>query len=158
MERDFTVEFSITSLSNFNSHAHVERDQRLMLLWIRIFYFNSHAHVERDWQRTHLILCPTISTHTLTWSVTLSIFSPEYLSTISTHTLTWSVTMINGMCNIGFFISTHTLTWSVTWEHWYNFWRYNNFNSHAHVERDKTLLTCDNCFTDFNSHAHVERD
>ena len=26
VERDFTVEFSITSLSNFNSHAHVERD------------------------------------------------------------------------------------------------------------------------------------
>ena len=33
-----------------------------------------------------------------------------------------------------------------------------NFNSHAHVERDKAFLTCNNCFTDFNSHAHVERD
>ena len=35
-------------VTNFNSHAHVERDKQTMLLWIKIFYFNSHAHVERD--------------------------------------------------------------------------------------------------------------
>mgnify|MGYP005873646887 FL=1 len=35
---------------NFNSHAHVERDENAYLAWLEIF----------------------ISTHTLTWSVTVS--------------------------------------------------------------------------------------
>ena len=55
-------------------------------------------------------------------------------------------------------ISTHTLTWSVTdcerdWDE-----NVLNFNSHAHVERDRnyTVVECDKC--NFNSHAHVERD
>ena len=54
-------------------------------------------------------------------------------------------------------ISTHTLTWSVTLciaratapE---------NFNSHAHVERDKRTLKPGKFVWNFNSHAHVERD
>ena len=78
-------------------------------------------------------------------------------------------------------ISTHTLTWSVTGEinpqaHWIN-----NFNSHAHVERDaairsrfivhfaisthtltwsvtERLDTETGQADNFNSHAHVERD
>ena len=33
---------------------------------------------------------------------------------ISTHTLTWSVTIKNGYVVLGIKISTHTLTWSVT--------------------------------------------
>ena len=32
----------------FNSHAHVERDTNIGLLFVHIFNFNSHAHVERD--------------------------------------------------------------------------------------------------------------
>ena len=55
---------------------------------------------------------------------------------ISTHTLTWSVTTLCWNCKHAVPISTHTLTWSVTetlydetdWEE--------DFNSHAHVERD----------------------
>ena len=36
---------------------------------------------------------------------------------ISTHTLTWSVTLTSFHLNVLCFISTHTLTWSVTcWE------------------------------------------
>ena len=99
---------------------------------------------------------------------------------ISTHTLTWSVTKDFLRYAIGKIISTHTLTWSVT--------RYTNtkyhanqyFNSHAHVERDRTWEDFDftlnisthtltwsvtdyvgrisPCMYDFNSHAHVERD
>ena len=33
-------------------------------------------------------------------------------------------------------ISTHTLTWSVTTYVYMLYYRYSNFNSHAHVERD----------------------
>ena len=33
---------------NFNSHAHVERDQNLTVPDTVLCYFNSHAHVERD--------------------------------------------------------------------------------------------------------------
>ena len=54
-------------------------------------------------------------------------------------------------------ISTHTLTWSVT--------RLKilqglneNFNSHAHVERDKKAYNEMTDDENFNSHAHVERD
>ena len=33
-----------------------------------------------------------------------------------------------------------------------------NFNSHAHVERDANTGTISTSMTHFNSHAHVERD
>ena len=77
-----------------------------------------------------------ISTHTLTWSVTileviLSLMSLDfnshahverdklhlYIATfhgISTHTLTWSVTQLPHHQFLLSYISTHTLTWSVT--------------------------------------------
>ena len=83
------------------------------------------------------ILSKPISTHTLTWSVTINneiqydnfdnfnshahverdIKSERFkiFYAISTHTLTWSVT---GNCAQTFLtnvISTHTLTWSVTY-------------------------------------------
>ena len=77
-----------------------------------------------------------ISTHTLTWSVTMDLFAKGIADNISTHTLTWSVT-----------VSADTATQAAS-----------HFNSHAHVERDtlETLLEC--CNSHFNSHAHVERD
>ena len=58
---------------HFNSHAHVERDKTATLNNIPAEHFNSHAHVERD---TLIILPPpekVISTHTLTWSVTIAL-------------------------------------------------------------------------------------
>ena len=33
---------------DFNSHAHVERDEGLRLRLANFCHFNSHAHVERD--------------------------------------------------------------------------------------------------------------
>ena len=36
------------------------------------------------------------------------------VSSISTHTLTWSVTLVIGFNRLMKYISTHTLTWSVT--------------------------------------------
>ena len=48
MERDPTYAENYVNLANFNSHAHVERDE-----------------IVRNW-----INAQSISTHTLTWSVT----------------------------------------------------------------------------------------
>ena len=77
---------------HFNSHAHVERDYLTGSLTALYTNFNSHAHVERDEYNKNCIDEINISTHTLTWSVTLSIPHNTGDDTISTHTLTWSVT------------------------------------------------------------------
>ena len=82
----------ITGAPHFNSHAHVERDIRQFLGQKTTVNFNSHAHVERD-------ICSSTTGNLLA---------------ISTHTLTWSVTVAGGGSNQGTTISTHTLTWSVT--------------------------------------------
>ncbi len=55
---------------------------------------------------------------------------------ISTHTLTWSVTMFALEDVKRVIISTHTLTWSVTPEIRKTGLKAFYFNSHAHVERD----------------------
>ena len=55
-----------------------------------------------------------ISTHTLTWSVTVYINQANGIKPISTHTLTWSVTICIITRTYVLVISTHTLTWSVT--------------------------------------------
>ena len=203
MERDTHFTALPLYCTNFNSHAHVERDCTILqaitslsisthtLTWsvtgfkkgefVGVEYFNSHAHVERDaavvnfqpcqsqfqltrsrgawrgsWNRIpcrqqfqltrsrgawHIItalafVCLDISTHTLTWSVTIPRGQERQLYLISTHTLTWSVTCcVNGYHHLHLFqltrsrgawldwhlnsqmpvsISTHTLTWSVT--------------------------------------------
>ena len=54
----------------FNSHAHVERDQRRRYAPRKPANFNSHAHVERDIKSGTIEYTLEISTHTLTWSVT----------------------------------------------------------------------------------------
>ena len=41
---------------NFNSHAHVERDQRQNCRLLDITNFNSHAHVERDNDNIKLVI------------------------------------------------------------------------------------------------------
>ena len=79
-------------LTDFNSHAHVERDVICKHV-LKIFKdFNSHAHVERDIFRYVYAVMFCISTHTLTWSVTKLFIHRRKAVDISTHTLTWSVT------------------------------------------------------------------
>ena len=56
---------------HFNSHAHVERDAITLVNSTSKTHFNSHAHVERDGYINVATLQLEISTHTLTWSVTL---------------------------------------------------------------------------------------
>ena len=58
------------------------------------------------------------------------------IGTISTHTLTWSVTIQNARFIKFTVISTHTLTWSVTPSEEEYIVKLSDFNSHAHVERD----------------------
>ena len=86
----------------------------VLLVYVSIPNFNSHAHVERDRFRVFCLSFCKISTHTLTWSVTLN--------------------FPNGSKVI--FISTHTLTWSVTYRRRELHQEAQHFNSHAHVERD----------------------
>ena len=59
---------------------------------------------------------------------------------ISTHTLTWSVTLAKPKTIKGIEISTHTLTWSVTELTLALEYSDSNFNSHAHVERDRYFI------------------
>ena len=72
VERDDIRSFVSTAYTHFNSHAHVERDEREVLFSLRRRDFNSHAHVERDYTTWHSVYSMDISTHTLTWSVTVS--------------------------------------------------------------------------------------
>ena len=58
---------------------------------------------------------------------------------ISTHTLTWSVTITHKYLHPNSYISTHTLTWSVTCKRIDLDTDRTHFNSHAHVERDYTF-------------------
>ena len=72
MERD-PIAYLRKSLSiNFNSHAHVERDFEFFDNEMYIPNFNSHAHVERDKDQNGNYVINDISTHTLTWSVTIT--------------------------------------------------------------------------------------
>ena len=123
-------------ISNFNSHAHVERDCSRCRRVSYPCHFNSHAHVERDFIRICRTLTISISTHTLTWSVTMNIYqlanfichfnSHAHVERDKVHYL-----FINGIgyfnshahverdhmrfrCHLLKCISTHTLTWSVT--------------------------------------------
>ena len=61
---------SVLEKINFNSHAHVERDNMAYAATLTAENFNSHAHVERDIYSGFATGTNYISTHTLTWSVT----------------------------------------------------------------------------------------
>ena len=94
-----------------------------------------------------------ISTHTLTWSVTQDLVKTEDEPTISTHTLTWSVTKDFLRYAIGKIISTHTLTWSVTIAGVKLINALYDFNSHAHVERDRLNFLTMKCIYQISTHT-----
>ncbi len=120
---------------NFNSHAHVERDQTPHQCRRYIRHFNSHAHVERDDGEDRQSNKIKISTHTLTWSVTFRCLGFWGGLFISTHTLTWSVTCV---VQISVAVQKFQLTRSR------GAWLKSSCLAHAVIH--------------FNSHAHVERD
>ena len=49
MERDKEWNTEKKDITDFNSHAHVERDMLSGMSLAKTADFNSHAHVERDW-------------------------------------------------------------------------------------------------------------
>ena len=71
MERDVLTFDDLSLTIDFNSHAHVERDAVVCKGFEQAQDFNSHAHVERDVTELHAAGIDIISTHTLTWSVTV---------------------------------------------------------------------------------------
>ena len=71
VERDHWACANSSEKKNFNSHAHVERDAGSFRGHNAHKYFNSHAHVERDIEKIIIDWLGAISTHTLTWSVTI---------------------------------------------------------------------------------------
>ena len=95
VERDPCMYGDFQNFRNFNSHAHVERDDRVIQQSLNRINFNSHAHMERDKITTPHYIVHIISTHTLTWSVTVFFSDKPFADPISTHTLTWSVTVYN---------------------------------------------------------------
>ena len=70
VERDYCFSTLALYHANFNSHAHVERDIMVKDYQGNYADFNSHAHVERDLEKNIQCNHLQISTHTLTWSVT----------------------------------------------------------------------------------------
>ena len=115
MERDFATNTGIAVDINFNSHAHVERDQQGSCNHRLFVQISTHTLTWSVTSVEHGIYKGScISTHTLTWSVTSVEHGIYKGSCISTHTLTWSVTASILSLNSSQTISTHTLTWSVT--------------------------------------------
>ena len=114
MERDWFGGIDYVLCKNFNSHAHVERDQSVINPPTLETNFNSHAHVERDPKSKNPLLVTNISTHTLTWSVTTAI--------ITTYILLQN-------------FNSHAHVERDDFGH-LNVVDYCDFNSHAHVERD----------------------
>ena len=121
---------------NFNSHAHVERDICLAYFSFEKIYFNSHAHVERDFIKKLSDEITKISTHTLTWSVTI------------VHKLKITVeNNFNSHAHVERDRDVDMFQKCICY-----------FNSHAHVERDSSPIVNAYGVVYFNSHAHVERD
>ena len=92
MERDLWYHFSQPAPSNFNSHAHVERDADILSECLNSGDFNSHAHVERDAD----ILSECLNSGDFNSHAHVERdcgnFKNQCYNCISTHTLTWSVT------------------------------------------------------------------
>ena len=179
MERDSQRVPKRRRRSNFNSHAHVERDD-FATGWIKAYCISTHT---LTWSVTQLFwlqwFCHTISTHTLTWSVTcwqgednpctvhfnshahverdLHMNSFNVNMSISTHTLTWSVTFIGSYSGFKLTISTHTLTWSVTGSPSNSFAMLTFQLTRSRGAWQTKTETLD-LKKNFNSHAHVERD
>ena len=103
VERDWYWKMLLVSILHFNSHAHVERDRVSTNLSYSYLYFNSHAHVERDDYTTGAgtAIVFNFNSHAHVERDHL-ILKPVHFMTISTHTLTWSVTVLENVASIDF--------------------------------------------------------
>ena len=140
VERDSMPLACLCCLDYFNSHAHVERDQPFTKTHVKDLNFNSHAHVERDITNITRLLISVISTHTLTWSVTLVAIACKPCAS-------FQLTRSRGAWPQGFKGLRADFPFQLTRSR--GAWRtgvdfngvYGNFNSNAHVERD-VLTQC----------------
>ena len=92
----------------------MERDLVKITFTELVSNFNSHAHVERDTTVFCLLSLAGISTHTLTWSVTLAdVVDDVVVADFNSHAHVERDFLLTCLffCHT---ISTHTLTWSVT--------------------------------------------
>ena len=95
--------------------------------------------MERDEERRQSANHNGISTHTLTWSVTiLRNFCTSVFSYFNSHAHVERDAPYGGLFLFSN-ISTHTLTWSVTGAISAGLTGVKDFNSHAHVERDLSI-------------------
>ena len=118
--------------SNFNSHAHVERDCYDKKKVPYATNFNSHAHVERDeFVPMQGDICVFISTHTLTWSVT------TYFTALALY-----YTNFNSHAHVERDFLCVTV-----------FQQVRHFNSHAHVERDASATWLANTVSKISTHT-----
>ena len=186
----------------FNSHAHVERDRLQDYKLYSRWYFNSHAHVERDmtlpsWQGSSMTFQLTRSRGA--WLVGLADEVYKWNFNSHAHVERDAPRRINRRRQVQFQLTRSRGAWQYEMEAFlarYQFqltrsrgawriWRLlygraQNFNSHAHVERDSLyFMSRLNPITfqltrsrgawriwrllygraqNFNSHAHVERD
>ena len=136
----------------------MERDLWTFINWQILYVISTHT---LTWSVTISADVKTvnnfISTHTLTWSVTIQTKTENLDLKISTHTLTWSVTLSSGQFNSTVYISTHTLTWSVTLA-FLKLLSRPAFQLTRSRGAWQTSSFYDGKNKHFNSHAHVERD
>ena len=157
VERDFSIFEKSIKIWNFNSHAHVERDTIASTvscdtLWFQLtrsrgawqttlaklvykIYFNSHAHVERDECFRQSCANSGISTHTLTWSVTITNgrWKSAHWFQLTRSRGAWPVKIDSMKIAIKFQLTRSRGAWRVWLVSKYSL---RHFNSHAHVERD----------------------
>ena len=159
MERDSRFIALALYYTNFNSHAHVERDFPRLAEWIEQGNFNSHAHVERDVRERWLPTSKRIFQLTRSrgaWHEPVVYKSLKSIFQLTRSRGAWRSQKWVDLLTILFQltrsrgawpeyliykeqmsdISTHTLTWSVTRGAMYIQQYTKDFNSHAHVERD----------------------
>ena len=120
--------------------------------------FNSHAHVERDDIISKPPNTSQISTHTLTWSVTglLRAHAWTLRFQLTRSRGAWLFISVTEKRPCRFQLTRSRGAWLLV-QLCHNC-RWGNFNSHAHVERDVKCCGCVGRQCNFNSHAHVERD
>ena len=165
--------------TNFNSHAHVERDSSFGFMPPLTNHFNSHAHVERDSPIETRSISSSISTHTLTWSVT-SLWPAQPCTTL------FQLTRSRGAWHHWRIVTAQELKFQLTRSRgaWLSWSVIDLISDIFQLTRSRgawpfvlSIMTCQSTFQltrsrgawrsyhpfysqtfHFNSHAHVERD
>ena len=99
-----------------------------------------------------------ISTHTLTWSVTMSALTQIDKSlNFNSHAHVERDIVKIYVRLVWVYFNSHAHVERDDNQH-IQIWTDDDFNSHAHVERDEICMKYGIFESNFNSHAHVERD